>query len=64
MNVWGARAITAVLVGTVCLLHLSGKISAIPSSMRAFVLISPALGWYWLHYGDRAYVAWTRWTIA
>ncbi len=44
-------------------LYQLGTIDAVPSSMRAFLLISPALAWYWLNYGDRAYVAWTRWTI-
>ncbi len=67
MNIWAARAILWGLVAAAYLFHRRGVIPSIwgiPPSMVAFLAISPALAWYWLHYGDRAYVAWTRWTIA
>ena len=60
MNIWAARAIMWSLVAGAYLLHRLGGVN----SMVAFLIISPALAWYWLNYGDRAYVSWTRWTIA
>jgi hypothetical protein len=43
--------------------YFGTKAGIIPSAFIAFIIISPGLAWYWLHYGDRAYVAWSRWTI-
>jgi predicted RND superfamily exporter protein len=60
MNIWGARAIMWGLVAGAYFAHKAGWIQ---SSLLAFLIISPGLAWYWLHYGDRSYVAWSRWTI-
>jgi len=60
MNIWAARGIVYAVIATAIALHWSG---IVPSSMVAFLLISPVLAWYWLSYGERAYTAWTRWTI-
>lgn len=60
MNIWAARAILWALVGAA---YAAVRTGLLNSSLLAFVIISPGLAWYWLHYGDRAYVAWSRWTI-
>ena len=60
MNIWAARAIMYALVAGA---YFGTKAGIIPSAFIAFIIISPGLAWYWLHYGDRAYVAWSRWTI-
>ena len=60
MNIWAARAILWAMVAAA---YFATKGGLIPSALLAFIIISPGLAWYWLHYGDRAYVAWSRWTI-
>src|SRR5262245_13913511 len=60
MNIWAARAIMYALVAAA---YFSVKSGLLNSSLVAFLIISPGLAWYWLHYGERAYVAWSRWTI-
>jgi len=61
MNIWAARGVLWSAMAIVLGLHYSG---VIPSAMVAFLVASPALGWYWLTYCDQAYVSWTRWTVA
>ncbi|MGH7291135.1 MAG: MMPL family transporter, partial [Myxococcota bacterium] len=61
MGIWPARMI---MYGLVAFAYFLRKSNIIESSLLAFVIISPGLAWYWLHYGDRAYISWTRWTIA
>ena len=60
MNIWAARSIIYAAIAAAVALHWSGLV---PNSMVAFLLTTPFLAWYWLGYGDRAYTAWTRWTI-
>src|SRR5690606_18847802 len=57
INAWAARAILWALVGAA---YAAVRTGLLNSSLLAFVIISPGLAWYWLHYGDRAYVAWSR----
>jgi len=61
MNIWAARAIVGAWVGVFVAIHWSG---AIPSSFVTFLCCAPVLAAYWIFYGERAYMAWTRWTIA
>lgn len=59
-GIWTARAILWGVIAIAVAVHWAGVIE---SAMLTFVLISPALAWYWLNYGERSYTAWTRWTI-
>jgi uncharacterized protein len=60
VNIWVGRLIIFTVVGIAIALY---KTHVIESAMVAFLLTTPALAWYWLQFGDRAYAAWTRWTI-
>src|SRR5262249_5671795 len=67
INIWTARIILWGMVGVVYLLVHHGMLptfGGIPTSMIGFLILSPFLAAYWIYFGERAYVAWTRWTIA
>ena len=60
-SIWLARGVVAVVVAIAVTLHMTG---VVPSAVITFLLTSPALMWYWLRYGERAYTTWTRWVVA
>jgi predicted RND superfamily exporter protein len=71
INIWAARGIVFVAVGTAVGLYLSGGIPSVhlpllgivPAAMFAFVLTTPILGWYWITYCERAYESWTWYVV-
>ncbi len=73
VGLWTGRGIMYSFVGLAVFLYSSGAMSRViaavgleglvPPAMACFVLISPVLAWYWLNFGDRAYQAWTDYTI-
>ena len=60
IGLWPARFIVYATVAAAVALH---KFGVVESSMLAFLLTTPVLAWYWINFGERAYTAWTRWTI-
>jgi predicted RND superfamily exporter protein len=60
VNIWIARVIVGVVVGSAVGLHWRGVIG---SSFVTFLITAPVLGWYWLTYCEQAYVSWTRWVV-
>jgi predicted RND superfamily exporter protein len=60
VSIWPARFIMWAAVAAAILLF---KYRIISNAMVCFLVITPVLAWYWINYGDRAYTAWTRWTI-
>ena len=72
VNIWVARAITWGTVAVAVALNMAGLIPTVtlpglgivPSAMITFLLTSPVLAWYWSHFGERAYEAWTQYAIA
>ncbi len=60
VSIWPARFIVYAAVGAAIALY---KFHIVENAMLAFLLTTPVLAWYWIDYGDRAYTAWTRWTI-
>jgi predicted RND superfamily exporter protein len=60
VNIWVGRLIVYAVVGIAIALY---KTHVVDSAMLAFLLTTPVLAWYWLQFGDRAYAAWTHWTI-
>lgn len=72
VNIWSARCIVWGTVAIGVALNMAGWIPTVrlpalgivPSAMITFLLVSPVLGWYWSHFGERAYEAWTHYAIA
>ena len=67
VNIWVARArLWGAVLASYLLVHngIIPNVGGVPASMIGFLLLSPLLAWYWIYYGERAYEAWTRWTIA
>lgn len=60
MNIWVARGIVYATIAAATAVHWSGLV---PSAFVSFLLVTPVLAWYWIGFGDRAYQAWTDWTI-
>ncbi|MDX2168872.1 MAG: MMPL family transporter [Deltaproteobacteria bacterium] len=60
VSLWPARFIVYATVAAAVAVH---KLGYVHNSMLTFLLITPVLAWYWVNYGERAYTAWTRWTI-
>lgn len=61
-NIWIGRGIVYGAAGGAYLLHRMG-VPFFHNSILAFLAVSPVLAWYWLSFGERAYVSWTKWTI-
>jgi predicted RND superfamily exporter protein len=60
VSLWPARFIVYAVVAAAVAAH---KLGYVHNSLLTFLLITPVLAWYWINYGERAYTAWTRWTI-
>jgi len=60
ISIWPARLIVYAAVAAAI---AANKFHIIENSMVAFLCTTPVLAWYWMNYGERAYTAWTRWTI-
>jgi uncharacterized protein len=66
INIWMARVIVGTFIAGAVVLHRAGALQwggPVPSSIIAFLVTAPALGWYWITYCEQAYVSWTRWVV-